>query len=273
MTTFTQHLEDYLRLRRALGFKLDEHARLLRKCAMHLEAIGAELVTIEVALTWAVAPIVPAGSVCASDAAAGRARVRALDPRTEIPPTRLIRRPRHRRVPYIYTDGEIRLVDCAERQRYERVGPRQRVGSEQRRPEGEHDRRSDQERASNRVIARPHDQVVADAQRLRVPGDRGLNPGDDQSRVQQSQPDQDRPRGGDDTAGQAIAGPGPGPGQVNHGEDEQPDSIAPVTCIQAAVSRRVVISDTVDQAPLSRAGPDGRTSGHIALNRERSGRA
>ena len=27
MTTFTQHVEDYLRLRRSLGFKLKEHAR------------------------------------------------------------------------------------------------------------------------------------------------------------------------------------------------------------------------------------------------------
>jgi hypothetical protein len=36
MTTFTQHVEDYLRLRRALGFKLDEHARLLRNFRLSL---------------------------------------------------------------------------------------------------------------------------------------------------------------------------------------------------------------------------------------------
>jgi len=63
MTTFTQHVEDYLRLRRALGFKLDEHARLLRKFAVHLDAIGAEVVTTDGALAWAVEPIVPAGSL------------------------------------------------------------------------------------------------------------------------------------------------------------------------------------------------------------------
>ena len=32
MTTFAEHVDDYLRLRRGLGFKLEEHARLLRGC-------------------------------------------------------------------------------------------------------------------------------------------------------------------------------------------------------------------------------------------------
>jgi hypothetical protein len=44
-------------------FRPDEHARLLRKFAVHLDAIGAEYVTIEVALAWAGEPIVPAASV------------------------------------------------------------------------------------------------------------------------------------------------------------------------------------------------------------------
>jgi integrase/recombinase XerD len=43
MTRFAEHVEDYLRLRRALGFKLEEHARLLPKFAVHLDAIGATL--------------------------------------------------------------------------------------------------------------------------------------------------------------------------------------------------------------------------------------
>lgn len=29
MTRFAQHVEDYLRLRRSLGYKLEDHARLL----------------------------------------------------------------------------------------------------------------------------------------------------------------------------------------------------------------------------------------------------
>jgi integrase/recombinase XerD len=111
MTSFAEHVEDYLRLRRALGFKLDEHARLLRKFSVHLEAIGAEVVTIETALAWAVEPVAPAGSVVPATrllVVRGFARYLAgVDPRTEIPPTGLIRLRRHRRVPYIYTDEEI----------------------------------------------------------------------------------------------------------------------------------------------------------------------
>jgi integrase len=111
MTAFTQHVEDYLRLRHALGFKLDEHARLLPKFAVHLDAIGAEFVTIETALAWAVEPIVPVGSVVPAMrllVVRGFARYLAgIDPRTEIPPTGLIRLRRHRRVPYMYTDEEI----------------------------------------------------------------------------------------------------------------------------------------------------------------------
>ena len=54
---------DYLRLRRSLGYKLHDHARLLRRFADHLDAIGAEFVTTELALSWALEPDVPPGSV------------------------------------------------------------------------------------------------------------------------------------------------------------------------------------------------------------------
>ena len=63
MTCFGQHVDDYLQLRRSLGYKLHDHARLLRRFAVHLDAIGAECVTVELALAWALEPEVPAGSV------------------------------------------------------------------------------------------------------------------------------------------------------------------------------------------------------------------
>ena len=40
MTNLTQHVEDYLRLRRSLGYKLHDHARLLRRFAAHLDLLG-----------------------------------------------------------------------------------------------------------------------------------------------------------------------------------------------------------------------------------------
>ena len=63
MTSFADHVTEYLRLRRSFGFKLEEHERLLRRFATHLDDLGAEVVTIERALAWALEREVPGGSV------------------------------------------------------------------------------------------------------------------------------------------------------------------------------------------------------------------
>jgi site-specific recombinase XerD len=114
MTTFTQHVEDYLRLRRTLGYKLHDHARLLRRFAARLDTIGDEFVTIEFALAWALEPEVPPGSAVPWMrllVARGFARYMAgIDPRTEIPPTGLIRFRQRRRPPFIYCDTEIEAL-------------------------------------------------------------------------------------------------------------------------------------------------------------------
>jgi integrase/recombinase XerD len=111
MSTFAEHVDDYLRLRRGLGFKLEEHARLLPKFAAHLDAIDAEVVTLDLALRWAVQPVAPAGSVVPAMrllVVRGFARCMAgIDPRTEVPPSGLIPLRRHRRPPFIYTDEQV----------------------------------------------------------------------------------------------------------------------------------------------------------------------
>jgi len=111
MTSFAEHVADYLRLRRSLGYKLEDHARLLRRFAAHLDAAGAEVVTIDLALSWALEPNVPAGSAVRATrllVVRGFARYLAgIDPRTEIPPTGLIPLRQRRRQPYIYSDAEI----------------------------------------------------------------------------------------------------------------------------------------------------------------------
>ena len=126
MRTFAEHLEGYLRLRRALGFKLTEHARLLPKFAAHLDATGAAYITTDLALGWAVEPTVPAGSVVPAMrllVARGFARHMAgIDPRTQVPPTGLIRLHRRRRPPFIYSDEQVlALMERA------RTGTRQRL--------------------------------------------------------------------------------------------------------------------------------------------------
>jgi hypothetical protein len=88
MTSFVEHVDDYLRLRRSLGYKLDDHARLLRRFAVHLDTTGGECVTIDLALSWALEPKVSPGSVLPWMrllVVRGFARYMAgIDPRTEV---------------------------------------------------------------------------------------------------------------------------------------------------------------------------------------------
>ena len=111
MTTFATHAQNYLQLRRSFGFKLGEHGRLLPRFAAHLDAIGAESISVELAVAWATEPVVsPDSRVPALRLLIVRGFARYLagiDPRTEIPPTGLIRCVKRRRAPYIYTEQEI----------------------------------------------------------------------------------------------------------------------------------------------------------------------
>jgi len=126
MTSFAEHLDTYLRLRRALGFKLVEHERLLRPFAGHLDATGAEVVTTELALAGASERNLPTSSSVPGMrllVVRGFARyLIGIDSRTEIPPADLITVGKHRRAPYIYTDAEIVALMT-----HARTGIRQRL--------------------------------------------------------------------------------------------------------------------------------------------------
>src|SRR5437773_98743 len=56
MSALDAHVEDYLRLRRALGFKLERHGLVLPQLVAYLEAAGAATVTSELAIAWAGLP-------------------------------------------------------------------------------------------------------------------------------------------------------------------------------------------------------------------------
>ena len=110
MTSFADHVTEYLRLRRSFGFKLEEHERLLRKFATHLDARCRD--RDHRARRWGGRLSGGARRKRRSrDAAAGHPRVRALHVRpgsgTEIPPTQLIPTRRRRRTPFIYTSADI----------------------------------------------------------------------------------------------------------------------------------------------------------------------
>ena len=57
MIPLRQALEDYLRVRRRVGFKLKSDQRLLEDFVGFLEQAGAERITTELALRWARLPV------------------------------------------------------------------------------------------------------------------------------------------------------------------------------------------------------------------------
>jgi integrase/recombinase XerD len=114
MSTLGQAADDYLRLRRALGHKLDDAGRLLPRFVAYLETIGAPTVTIQAALAWAQQPDAQPGSTVWArrmTIARGFARhLAGIDPRTEVPPAGLVTCRKHRRMPYIYSPADIAAV-------------------------------------------------------------------------------------------------------------------------------------------------------------------
>jgi len=117
MSVLGQALEDYLRLRRALGFKLECHGRLLPSLVSHLESAGAATVTTQLALTWATAVEGKPGewAIRLSIARGFAAYLQGLDPATEVPPADLLPRTRRRASPYLYTEAEIAALMNATR--------------------------------------------------------------------------------------------------------------------------------------------------------------
>ena len=117
MSELSGHVEDYLRLRRALGFKLERAGHLLPQLVAYLEAAGAATVTSELAIAWARLPGHTQPNHWAQRLAVARgfARyLRALDPATEVPPAGVFPTRRHRPTPFLWSQRDIcRLLQGA----------------------------------------------------------------------------------------------------------------------------------------------------------------
>lgn len=115
MSALRRHVEDYLALRRSLGFKLGRTGLHLESFAGHLERAGAETVTAENALAWATAPADADPVYWRSRLASVRPFARyPLVPGTEVPPPGLLPGPASRRVvPYLYSGAEISTLMAA----------------------------------------------------------------------------------------------------------------------------------------------------------------
>jgi integrase/recombinase XerD len=117
MSVLRKHLEDYLALRRSLGFKLGRPGQMLEGFVGYLEQAGAATITTEHALAWATGPAGADPTYWRARLAAVRPFARYLAPRipgTEIPPPGLLPGPSSRRaVPYLYSGAEISALMTA----------------------------------------------------------------------------------------------------------------------------------------------------------------
>jgi integrase len=115
MSHLHQAVADYLAVRRALGFTLKRHGRLLPDLAGYLEAAGTTTLTTGLALEWATSlEGHPDEWPIRLTIARGFARFLAsFDPATEVPPVDLLPRNRRRPNPYLYTEAEISALIAA----------------------------------------------------------------------------------------------------------------------------------------------------------------
>jgi integrase/recombinase XerD len=109
-------LIDYLKIRRALGYKLARAEKLLVQYLDHLDGLGEELVTVQNAVAWAT---LPAGGnpnwwayrLCCVRGFA--AYLHALDPSHQLPPADLLPHRPRRATPYLYSHTEIAALMAA----------------------------------------------------------------------------------------------------------------------------------------------------------------
>jgi integrase/recombinase XerD len=110
MSDLHQAVRDYLAIRRALGFQLRGHDRLLGDLVDDLHSAGAATVTTELALAWATKPAGthPFWWKTRLSVARGFARyLQTIDPATQVPPSNLLAYRRARPAPYLYSAAEI----------------------------------------------------------------------------------------------------------------------------------------------------------------------
>ena len=118
MSRLLRHVDDYLALRRGLGFKLAKEGRLLPGFAAFAEARGAGTVTVELALGWALLPagVSPVWAAQRLSMLRGFARyLRTVDPAAQLPPADLLPARNRRVSPHIYSDADIDALMTAAR--------------------------------------------------------------------------------------------------------------------------------------------------------------
>jgi integrase len=119
MTTVRGRAEEYLAMRRALGFQLTSFEQKLLSFVGYLEDHDVDVVTVDAALAWATATPRSTDEVHWSRrlmvVRVFARHLAVLDPRTQIPSPDLLPHHYRRVTPYLFSDAEVeRLMDAAE---------------------------------------------------------------------------------------------------------------------------------------------------------------
>jgi integrase/recombinase XerD len=111
MNDLTGAVEDYLSIRRSLGFKLHAHTRLLADFVDYLRRAELDTVTAEAALAWATRPAHASRTWWGQRLAVVRGfarHLKAFDPGCEVPPSDLLPGSRARQAqPHLFTTEDI----------------------------------------------------------------------------------------------------------------------------------------------------------------------
>ena len=113
MTTMTERLDDYIVMRRSLGYDLSFTARVLSGFTAFADAQGADHITVDLFLRWKQS----FGNASNSTWSTRLGMVRGFagwlqgqDARTEVPPAGLIAGKLRRSRPYIYSEAELAAI-------------------------------------------------------------------------------------------------------------------------------------------------------------------
>jgi integrase len=116
MSDLDRHVQEYLAVRRALGFKLVGEGQLLAEFVKFADTVGERTITTQTALEWAMLPRSDSHNYLSRRLRAVRGFARylqTLDPACEVPPSELLPASKYRPAPYLYRDREILALMAA----------------------------------------------------------------------------------------------------------------------------------------------------------------
>jgi integrase len=123
MSPLQPALDDYLTIRRALGYKLARAEKLLGQYLDYLDDHDQQLVTVENAVAWATLPAAGDPNWWAYRLTCVRSFAKylnALDPDHQVPPADVVPHKPRRATPYLYSEEEIlALIAAASSLRFE----------------------------------------------------------------------------------------------------------------------------------------------------------